>query len=499
MRRTKPSGLKRAGGIALWLLGAAIMLAGIVQMGMLVAQQERLAQAAITASRPPPPAALQQDSLPEGALTPVAADSAQAYPAKGRNRASPWGCAAFDEDGQTPPPSVDGVAEVTLAPRTTRSTLVGYQLVAGTATDTLVPDLAYFKSCLETGLPEQVVEVPARRSSAAFPASRWAMDAVELDVTITPRAAGVVPARLRIEVAQSRPDRSPYVEALPVEEPFGSIWLLDHGSTPVATLMVGGQVYPAVCEGLGEAGQPPRFQRAVFDALTAGDGRPAVLAEPRRRVFDLSSELSAIPAAAAMQTWRACDGPDCETQAAFRERNQTLAAAGYCDLNGQAIWRVRVDARLSAPNPADAARPYVSAFSTLLRLEPPGPLMAAPVYRAPAPGAVGLRSDAEGYALGAAVGEPDSAGRYRIRLRLAAPETSTHLLRLVAVDSQGGVLGSSRWTHILAFTSQAAAPAPVSASAGPAAPTAPVTRAAASSDERFAAADNAASAPLPNP
>jgi hypothetical protein len=214
-------------------------------------------------------------------------------------------------------------------------------------------------------------------------------------------------------------------------------------------------------------------------------------------LFDLSAELGAIPAAAAMQSWRACEGPDCETAGAFAARHQALAAANYCDLEG-GVWRVRVDARLSAPNAADPERPYHSTLSALVRLEPPRPLTAAPLYRAPPAEAMRLRADGAGYALSAVIAPAQAGGgRYALRLRLAAPQTSHHLVRLVAVDADGAVLGASRWTHVLAFVPQAASPMTVTV-APAAAPNAAVTRAAAPAAGSFAAA-NEAQAPLPNP
>jgi hypothetical protein len=468
------------------------MIGGMVQLGLLVMRQESIVQQADAPVLAAPPAPLQ-----EAAVAPGAFAEAGAYPEKPRDRQSPWGCAAFDVDNATPPPLDEALAQVTIAPRPGRAGYVGYRLVAGEATDTLIPDIGYFGACLENGVPEQVIETPAQRSTAGHPASRWAMEALELDAVIAIAAGAPRPAQVRLEVARSRPDMSPYVEALPVEEPFGAIWLLDHGAAASTALTVSGQVYPALCEGLEQPGQRPRFARVPFDAAGAPEGRPADEIEPRRRLFDLSAELGAIPAAAAMQAWRACTGPDCETQSAFAMRNQALAAANFCDLDG-GVWRVRVDARLTAPNAADALRPYHSTLSALVQLEPPGPLTAAPLYRAPPAQAMRLRVDGEGYALSADVQQAEAqGGGYRVRLRIAAPSTSHHLIRMVALDDGGVALGASRWTHVLAFVPQAAAP--VSITASPAVgPAAPVTRAAASGEGRFAAADDA-QAPLPNP
>lgn len=465
----------------------------MVQLALLVISQERIVAQAMRSAGPPPIAVLENAALPEGELT--AADPA-AYPDKGRNAASPWGCAAFDEDAATPPPLAEARAAVSLSPRAPRRDLVGYRLVAGEATDTLIPDLSYFASCLETGRPEQVIEAPARRSSPAFPSSRWSMDAVELDAVVRLADPEARPARLRIEVARSAPDMSPYVEALPVAEPFGAVWLLDHSAAAAPEVRVMGRLAPARCEGLGEAGAPARFQRFAYDADAAGAGEPAPLTDPRRRLFDLAAGLAAVPEAAAMAAWRACEGPDCETHSAFMNRNQTLAAAGFCDLETGAIWRLRLDARLTTPNAADPARPFISTLSALLPLEPPGPLTAAPIYRAPAPGDVGLRAQGQAYAIATALPEAPRDGAYTVRLRLAAPSTSSHLFRVVALDAAGEPLGASRWTHLLAFVPQAAAPAPVAAAVSP---TPPITPAAASARDAFAAAEPSAEAPLPNP
>jgi hypothetical protein len=470
-----------------------VVLAGMVQLTLLVLSQERVVAQAIRNAGPPPIAVLEDAALPEGGF--AAADPA-AYPDKARNAASPWGCAAFDQDASTPPPLADATVEVTLSPRGPRRDLVGYRLVAGEATDTLIPDLSYFTSCLETGRPEQVIDAPARRSSPAFPSSRWSMDAVELDAAVRLTDADARPSRLRIEVARSAPDLSPYVEALPVAEPFGAVWLLDHSAAAVSEVRVMGRLAPARCEGLGEAGAPARFERFAYDADVVGEGEPAPLIDPRRRLFDLSAGLAAVPEAAAMAAWRACEGPDCETHSAFMARNQPLAAAGFCDLEGGAIWRLRLDARLTAPNAADPERPYVSLLSALLPLEPPGPLTAAPVYRAPAAGDVGLRAQGQAYAIATALPEAPRNGVYTVRLRLAAPSTSNHLFRIVALDEAGTPLGASRWTHLLAFVPQAAAPAPVAAAVSP---TPPITPAAASGRDAFAAAEPSAETPLPNP
>ena len=465
----------------------------MVQLALLVMSQERIVAQALRNNGPPPVAVLEEAVLPDSGL-PVAA---AAYPDKPRNAASPWGCAAFDQDAATPPSLAAGEAEVTLSPRAARRDLVGYRLVQGEATDTLIPDLGYFASCLDTGRPEQVIEAPARRSSPGFPSSRWSMDALELDAAVRLTDPTARPVRLRIEVARSAPDLSPYVEALPVAEPFGAVWLLDHGTPPVSDVRVMGRLAPARCEGLGEAGAPPRFERFAYDADSAGAGEAAPLTDPRRRLFDLAQGLAAVPEAAAMAAWRACEGPDCETQSAFMTRNAPLAAAGFCDLQTGAIWRLRLDARLTAPNAADPARPFVSVVSALVPLEPPGPLTAAPVYRAPAPGDVGLRAQGQAYAVAAALPQEADRGVYSVRLRLAAPQTSTHLFRVVALDEAGEPLGASRWTHLLAFVPQAAAPAPVASA--PTAPTPPITPAAASARDAFAAAEPSAEVPLPNP
>ncbi len=489
VRRRKPKRQTRAVGVAFWLVAAALMIGGMVQMGLLVMRQET-----IMAEAAAPPTATPPARLDDAPVAPGAFAEAGAYPQKQRDGASPWACAAFDSDDATPPPAGESQASVRLSPRAARPGYVGYQLIAGEATDTLIPNIPYFQSCLETGQPEQVIDQPARRSSAGHPASRWTMEALELDAEIQMTSGAPAPARLRLEVARSQPDASPYVEALPVDEPFGAIWLLDHGAAAAETVAVSGQVYPAACEGLGEAGQLPRFARAAFDAGAAPEGRLAQGLEPRRSLFDLSAELAAIPAAAAMQAWRSCLGPDCETSTAFVARHQALAAVNYCDLEG-GIWRVRLDARLSAPNAADPARPFHSTLSALVRLEPPGPLTASPLYRAPPAESMRLRADGAGYALSTLVAADTGAtGPYRIRLRIAAPQTSTHLLRLVAVDDAGVVLGASRWTHVLAFVPQAASPVSLTA-----APAAPITRAAAAGAGSFAAAANDSQAPLPNP
>ena len=493
-RRVRPTGLQRAWGTALWLLGALIALSGLAQLALLVLSQERLVAEALQNAGPPPVAALEEVALPGSELS---AAGRAVYPVKARNLHSPWGCAAFDLDQATPPGLGAAAVAVSLAPRPARRDLVGYRLVSGEATDTLIPDLDYFATCLETGRPEQVVETPARRSSPAFPASRWAMGPVELDVAVRLTSPEASPVRLRIDVARSAPDPSPYVEALPAMEPFGAVWLLDHGVLAVSDVRVMGRLAPSRCERLGGAGAPPRFARFAYDADAAGEGLSAPLTDPRRRLFDLSEGLAEVPEAAAMAAWRACVGLECESLSAFMERNQTLAAAGFCDPQADAIWRLRLDARLTSPNAADPQRPFVSVVSALGPLEPPGPLTAAAVYRTPASQNGGLRSRGEAYAIITALPQAGANGAYALRVRLAAPETSTHLFRIVALDGAGAALGSSRWTHLLAFAPQAAAPAPVALA--PAQPDRPITPAAVSPQGGFAAIAASAEDPLPNP
>jgi hypothetical protein len=409
--------------------------------------------------------------LEPAALNPVAQapalePTALPYPEKQRDTRSPWGCAAFDRDAGTPA-AMDGAlaASVRVSMHAPPRGQVGYRWIGGQATDTVIPDLEAFASCLEAGRPDLVAEEPSRRSTSAYPASRWAMAPLEFVVEVAARDGVAAPVAVDVQVVRSRSDLSPYVELLPVNEPFGGVWLLDHGTRPAAEMDIRGRIYPAACVSAPAPGRPALFQRgpaftdvdAASRAIDANDG-------PRRRWLALNAEIAAIPEAARRSEADACVGEACADESA------SLSAAGYCEPGADRVWRVRADGLLRVSPAAQTETAYEASFSALIPLQPPPPLMAGPIYRAPAsaPGVQALTLSEEPYALRAPL-QPQEQGVYAARVRLAAPETSTHLLRFVALDAAGAPLGASRWVHALAFVPQAAIPVaqPVEAASEP--------------------------------
>jgi hypothetical protein len=472
LAKRKTGNNRNFGRVAMMVVGAGVMFAGALQVALMLSAAEQAHGQGPRFERAPLAAALEAATIGEAAA--ATSSTPVVYPTKARNLQSGWGCAAFDTDVETPGRLAGTQAvQVEVSARAPARGLVGYRLVSGEATDTLIPDLDYFQSCLDTGQPVQAVEVPVRRSTAGYPGSRWTMDAVDLNVALASQSeAAEKPERVVLEIVRSRPDRSPYVEVLSVQEPFGGLWLLDHGTGVSTAMSVVGQVYEAACEARQSGNERARFVRLAFQPDAAAPSRDAPATDgPRRRWFDLSSDIVAVPQAGPAIAWRTCSETACTADAAYQERRRIAALSDYCDLDAGGIWRMRADGQLRVAEVSDG-RVLLSTFTALIPLEPPGPLTAAPAYRPPRPGTVGLQARSEApYAIGAAVEPGAQAGMWQVRLRLAPPETSTHLVRIVAQNANGVEIGASRWIHLLAFVPRASAPEPVTAdaSSGPAA------------------------------
>lgn len=440
---------RRKGGLSLGtLLGLGAVGLVVLGLGVVIGQTFADRSAVQTElTKQPPIQAEVSTALPE--------QQAGSYPAKTRLTDSPWGCAAFDLDTTTP---------VALAGPAVELVVLGadYRLVTGEVTDTVIPALEAFSHCLDKGQPEQTRRTPIQRQG--LPAARttaFQMGPLQLQALPPPGTH-----RVAIEVVRSRPDPSPYLEALAVYLPFGGVWLFEHGAQTPTMPQVSVKLGPARCLAAAtSAAVAPSFGAA--GAMSPAYATPApALDGPRRRRLDLSVLASAVPAAAAARTRSLCTGTDCPDDAVLRAENPELAAAQFCDLGG-AIWRIQVEGEVTHPNPQSPDRPYRQRFTVFLPLEPPALDRAGPLYLGPRGAGVTLRGRADApYAFAL-----PAVSEQAVRFSLAAAETSTHLLRAVAYDINGQPIGQSRWMHALLFSPQGALAAAGSrAGAGSAAP-----------------------------